>query len=154
MLEIMAAVSVCNSALNGFQKLCARGAELEQCVGHLSRWFEAASDLSARQKEQENPPFYKKITAQGSIEAEALNITIAKKKMQEQETQLRELLIYRFGPDTYREMMQLRKDIRARREKQVYATRRRQKILMECLVGGTILGLGIGIIALCVSFIL
>lgn len=53
MLEIMAAVSVCNSALNGFQKLCARGAELEQCVGHLSRWFEAASDLSARQKEQE-----------------------------------------------------------------------------------------------------
>ena len=146
MLEIMTAISVCTQCVKGIERLVNRGAELEQCVGHLTRWFEAASDIKQREEEEKNPPLWKKLTFQGSIESEALNLVVARKKMQEQETQLREIICYRYGIDTYREMMALRRDLRAKREKQIYAARRRRDTALSVLIGGTVLGLGIALI--------
>ena len=80
MLEIMTAISVCSQCVKGVERLINRGAELEQCVGHLSRWFEAASDIKQREEEQKHPALWKKLTFQGSIESEALNLIVAKKK--------------------------------------------------------------------------
>ena len=79
MLEIMTAISVCSQCVKGVERLVNRGAELEQCVGHLSRWFEAASDIKQREEEQKNPALWKKLTFQGSIESEALNLIVVKK---------------------------------------------------------------------------
>tara|TARA_Y100000814_G_scaffold184604_1_gene134991 strand:+ start:1739 stop:2050 length:312 start_codon:yes stop_codon:yes gene_type:complete len=79
MLEIMTAISVCSQCVKGVERLVNRGAELEQCVGHLSRWFEAASDIKQREEEQKHPALWKKLTFQGSIESEALNLIVVKK---------------------------------------------------------------------------
>ena len=154
MLEIMTAISVCTQCVKGIERLVNRGAELEQCVGHLTRWFEAASDIKQREEEEKNPPLWKKLTFQGSIESEALNLVVARKKMQEQETQLREIICYRYGIDTYREMMALRRDLRAKREKQMYAARRRKDTALSILIGGTVLGLGIALITGIASLVL
>ena len=154
MLEIMTAISVCTQCVTGIDRLVNRGAELEQCVGHLTRWFEAASDIKQREEEEKNPPLWKKLTFQGSIESEALNLVVARKKMQEQETQLREIICYRYGVDTYREMMALRRDLRAKREKQMYAARRRRDTALSVLIGGTVLGLGIALITGIASLVL
>ena len=154
MLEIMTAISVCTQCVKGIERLVNRGAELEQCVGHLTRWFEAASDIKQREEEEKNPPLWKKLTFQGSIESEALNLVVARKKMQEQETQLREIICYRYGIDTYREMMALRRDLRAKREKQMYAARRRRDTALSVLIGGTVLGLGIALITGIASLVL
>ena len=154
MLEIMTAISVCTQCVKGIERLVNRGAELEQCVGHLTRWFEASSDIKQREEEEKNPPLWKKLTFQGSIESEALNLVVARKKMQEQETQLREIICYRYGVDTYREMMALRRDLRAKREKQMYAARRRRDTALSVLIGGTVLGLGIALITGIASLVL
>jgi hypothetical protein len=154
MLEIMTAISVCTQCVKGIERLVNRGAELEQCVGHLTRWFEAASDIKQREEEEKNPPLWKKLTFQGSIESEALNLVVARKKMQEQETQLREIICYRYGIDTYREMLALRRDLRAKREKQMYAARRRKDTALSILIGGTVLGLGIALITGIASLVL
>ena len=154
MLEIMTAISVCTQCVKGIERLVNRGAELEQCVGHLTRWFEASSDIKQREEEEKNPPLWKKLTFQGSIESEALNLVVARKKMQEQETQLREIICYRYGIDTYREMMALRRDLRAKREKQMYAARRRRDTALSVLIGGPVLGLGIALITGIASLVL
>ena len=71
--------------------------------------------------------------------------------MAEQEKQLREIICYRYGIDTYREMMQLRRELKAIREKQMYAARKRRDTFLSVLVGSAVLGIGIAIIAAVVS---
>lgn len=51
-------------------------------------------------------------------------------------------------------MMQLRRELKAKREKQMYAARKRRDTFLSCLVGSAVLGIGIAIIAAVVSFAL
>jgi hypothetical protein len=80
-----------------------------------------------------------------SVEATALNAVIAKKKVQEQEKQIRELIMYAYGKETYKEMMQMRRDIRAKREQLIYRQRRRQRKMLDvsAIVTGLIVSAGI-----------
>jgi hypothetical protein len=66
-----------------------------------------------------------------SVEEQALNAIIAKKKIEEQEKQIRELIMYAYGEDTYREMMQMRRDIRTKREQVIYKQRRKQRRMLD-----------------------
>ena len=63
------------------------------------------------------------------VEQEAMELFAHKKKIQAQERDLREMLLYSYGKDGYREMMAMRKQIRADREKAVYAQARKRKEL-------------------------
>ena len=91
------------------------------------------------------PGFYRKRSAEPDHR---------KKKLAQQEGQLRELICDSYGIDTYREMMQLRRELKAKREKQMYAARKRRDAFLSCLVGSAVLGIGIAIIAAVVSFAL
>ena len=66
-----------------------------------------------------------------SVEEQALNAVIAKKKIEEQEKQVRELITWAYGTETYKEMMQMRKDIKAKRERMIYKQRRRQRRMLD-----------------------
>ena len=57
-----------------------------------------------------------------------------KKKLEEQEKEIRDLIVIRYGIDTFREMIQMRKTIKANREKAVYAQRRRQRQILDGFV--------------------
>ena len=89
----------------------------------------------------------------GSVEEQALNAVIAKKKIEEQEKQVRELITWAYGKETYKEMMQMRRDIRAKRERMIYKQRRRQRRMLD--VSAIIIGLMVagGILMGTVSFI-
>jgi hypothetical protein len=71
-----------------------------------------------------------------SVETEALNQIIAKKKLMEQERELRSIVL-RFGNESYTEMMQMRRDIRAAREREFYATVRLKRNIMDAAIIGT-----------------
>ena len=49
------------------------------------------------------------------------------KRIKQQETELRELLMYTYGPDAYKELLGMRRKIRDQREKTLYAQERRRK---------------------------
>jgi hypothetical protein len=128
-MDPLSLVALASSSFRGVQILVNKGAEIEQVAQQLGKWFSYASDIRQAEREAENPPIFKKLFGGGSVEEEALNATIARKKLQEQEKHIRELIVWAYGKDTYVEMMQLRKDIRLRREKAVYQQRKkRQKI--------------------------
>lgn len=128
-MDPLSLVALASSSFRSVQLLVNKGAEIEQVAQQLGKWFTYASDIKQAEKESENPPIFKKLFSGGSVEEEALNATIARKKLEEQEKHIRELIIWAYGKETYVEMMQLRRDIRVRRQKAIYNQRKqRQKI--------------------------
>ena len=128
-MDPLSLIALASSSFRGVQLLVNKGAEIEQVAQQLGKWFSYASDIRQAEREAENPPIFKKLFGGGSVEEEALNATIARKKLQEQEKHIRELIVWAYGKDTYVEMMQLRKDIRLRREKAVYQQRKKRQKL-------------------------
>ena len=137
-MDPLTALSMASTAFKGIQTLVARGREIEDVAVHLGRWYGYAADIKEAEKESQKPPIFRKLLDSGSVEQEALNSIIVKKKLEEQERQIRDLLVIRYGIETYREMIQMRKDIKAKREKLVYAQRRRRRTILDCIaiVGG------------------
>jgi hypothetical protein len=148
MIEVMAALAVANSAFKSVQTLMGRGAELEQMVGQLGKWYTAASDIRAA-GELQKPSAFRRLVDSKSVETEALNQIIAKKKLLEHERELRSMIVMRFGIESYKEMIQMRRDIRATREQELYAKMR----LKQNIVDAAILGVGAMVsIAMIVAF--
>jgi len=132
-MDPITALSLASTAFKGVQTLVARGREIEDVAVHLGRWYGYAADIKEAEKESQKPPIFRKLLDSGSVEQEALNSIIVKKKMEEQERQIRDLLVIRYGIETYREMIQMRKDIKAKREKLVYAQRRRRRTILDLI---------------------
>ena len=130
-MDPITALSMASTAFKGIQTLVARGREIEDVAVHLGRWYGYASDIKEAEKESKKPPIFRKLLDSGSVEQEALNSIIVKKKLEEQERQIRDLLVIRYGIETYREMIQMRKDIKAKREKLVYAQRRSRRNVVD-----------------------
>ena len=130
-MEPIALLSMATTAFKGVQKLVQAGREIEDVAQHLGRWYGFAADIKEAQKASENPRLFKKILDTGSVEQEALNAIIVKKKIEQQEKDIRDLIVVVYGIDTYREMIQMRKDIKAKRERLVYKQRRRRKMYID-----------------------
>ena len=144
-MDPVSLVAIASSTFKGIQVLVNRGAEIEHVAQKLGHWYGLVSDIKEAEKEAENPPLFKKMFDGNSVEEQALNAVIAKKKIEEQEKQVRELITWAYGVETYKEMMQMRKDIRAKRERMIYKQRRRQRRMldMSAIVIGLIVAGGV-----------
>ena len=113
----------------------------------LSRWYGAVSDFNYADKEVNSAGGVSKLLMKGSIEQMALDITIHKQKILEQEKELRVLIQYTYGQKVYNEMIELRRKLRKQREDEIYRRREFKKQLIEfflillliCLIGGAVL---------------
>ena len=147
-LTITAAITLAGKAVNSVTKLVQSGREIEDCMVHISRWFECCSDVNKARERAENPPFFKKLTNAKSVESEALDAMIAQKKMRDQRTQLRELIMWQWGKDEWDNLIKLEKQIREKRSKAIHdRIILKQKIfdaffilLGACLILGILVG--------------
>jgi hypothetical protein len=130
-MDPLSLVAMASTTFKGLQVLVSKGAEIEHVAQKLGHWYTLVSDINQAEKEAESPPFFKKMFDGSSVEEQALNAVIAKKKIEEQNKQIRELIMYAYGEETYREMLQMRKEIRAKREKMIYQQRRRQRRMLD-----------------------
>ena len=120
-----------STTFKGIQTLVNRGAEIEHVAQKLGQWYSFASDIKQAEKEAENPGVFKKLFDGNTVEQQALNSVIAKKKLEEQEKQIRELIVWSYGVETYQEMIMLRRKIKAQREEVIYKQRKRQRMLLD-----------------------
>tara|TARA_B100001059_G_scaffold236365_1_gene286430 strand:+ start:86 stop:556 length:471 start_codon:yes stop_codon:yes gene_type:complete len=142
-MDPLSLIAMASTTFKGIQTLVNRGAEIEAVAQKLGAWYSFASDIRQAEKEAENPPLFKKLFEGETVEQQALNSVIAKKKLQEQEKSIRELIIWAYGTETYQEMIALRREIKARREKVIYKQRRKQRLIMDSTVivfGALIIG--------------
>ena len=146
-MDPLSLIAMASTTFKGIQTLVERGAEIEAVAQKLGAWYTFAADIKEAEKEAESPGVFKKLFDGQTVEQQALNSVIAKKKLEEQEKQIRELIVWAYGTETYQEMIALRREIKARREKVIYKQRRRQRmvfdgilILLGALVAAGIVG--------------
>lgn len=152
-MDPLTVIAAATTAFNTVKKFVDHGREVEEVVGHLGKWFTAVSDFKELEKESSKPPLFKKILASGSVEEEALLFVVNKRKIEQQEKELRELITYYYGLDTLREMYDMRRKIREQREKAIYEQRRRRKKFFELIASALLIVVGISIIAWLVIFL-
>ena len=149
MIEIVAAVSAASTAFNSIKKGFAMGREIESMAGDLSRWMGAVSDIKKADEYNKKPPLFKKLFASGSVEEEAMEIFMAKKKAEDMRNQLKQIITMTRGMSAWEELLRTEGEIRKKRQKLIYDQQERQRKLIEgiliafliLLVGGAVVGL-------------
>ena len=124
-------VAMAGSAFKVVESMVSRGEEIEKVAQKLGQWFTMVSDIKHIEEESGNPPLFKKVFDGASVEEQALNAVIAKKKIEEQEKQIRELITWAYGTETYKEMIQMRRDIKAKRERIIYRKRKKKQRMLD-----------------------
>ena len=148
-LTVTAALTLAGKCVSKTVSLVQQGHELENCLQHVSRWFECCSDVNKARERAENPPFYKKLTNAKSVEAEALDAIIAQKKMRDQRTQLREIIMWQWGKDEWDNLMKMEKEIRDKRSKLIHDRIKFRQKIMEVII--SIFGI-VAVIGILVAF--
>jgi len=147
-MDPLSLIAMASTTFKGIQTLVNQGAEIEHVAQKLGAWYSYAADIKQADKEAESPGIFKKLFDGNTVEQQALNSVIAKKKLEEQEKQIRELIVWTYGVETYQEMIFLRRKIKAQREEAIYRQRKRKRILMDSVLvvigvliaGGVLLG--------------
>ena len=149
MIEVVAAVSAASSAFNAIKKGFAVGRDIESMAGDLSRWMGAVSDIKKADEYNKKPPLFKKLFASGSVEEEAMQIFMAKKKAEDMRNQLKQIITLTRGMSAWEELLRTEGEIRKKRQKLIYDQKERQRKLIEgiliafliLLIGGAVIGL-------------
>ena len=141
-LTVTAAITLAGKAVNQVSKLVQSGREIEDCMSHISRWFECCSDVNKARERAENPPFFKKLANAKSVQAEAMDAVIAQKKMRAQRAQLRELIMWQWGKDEWNNLLAQEKQIREKRQKLIH-----DRIVLKQKIFDLIIGVA-GILAM------
>ena len=150
-LSIGLALSVATKSYSMITKTIEAGAEFEQVMGQMSKWWGACQDINKANEVAKKPPLFKKLTFQDS-QKEALDAFVAKKKMEEMRGEIRTMLLYRFGPEAWKELCQMEREIKQQRQDMIYAQKEGLRKLFDgiIIVAGiiAIVGLIFGIIVL------
>ena len=148
---IGAAVSVASSAFKVLQKGFAAGRELEQMTQDLSRWMSAVSDVDHLEKSAKNPSLFLKLTKGKSIESLALEAFTAKKQLEDQRYQLKQMIQLTRGVAAWNELIALEGRIRKQRQEAIYAAQQRRQKIIEYIAWTITIGAGMSVL---VAFVL
>ena len=154
MLDPVSALAIATSAYNALKRGIELGRELSDMGNQLGAWAGAVADVKSAEEEAKDPPLFKKLISSGSVEQEAMQALVARKKIEQQERELRELIVYKWGTDAYVEMMRDRARIKDTRERALLNQRRKMRkfiantLTIVAILGlvGAIVAFGIGII--------
>ena len=131
MIDPITAVSVATAAFNTIKQGFNAGREFESMAGDLSRWMGAVSDIKKADEYNKNPPLFKKLFQAGSVEEEALQTLMAKKKAEDMREELKNIIMFSRGPSAWDELLKTEADIRKKRQKMIYAQQERQRKFFE-----------------------
>ena len=146
MVEIGLAISMASTAFSAIKRAVEVGREVEDVAGYFGKFFDARDQISEANEYGKNQPLVKKLFSGQSVEAQALEITVAKYKIASIKKELREFLIYSGQGQFYEDMMQERRSIRQARLMQAAKKAENMKMMIDVasivaiggLLGGTI----------------
>ena len=146
MIEIAAAVSIASSAYNGIRRAMDAGKEAQEIIGVFSKFFDAKEDILAASAAHKQGSKVKKLFSGSSVEAQALEITAAKHKTMQLEKELREYLMWTGQGAFYEDMMQTRRAIREAKLREARRIASRNAFIIDLVLGGLMVTVGIGAI--------
>lgn len=148
---IIAAASAANTAFTVIKKMVATGKEIEQVAGQIGKWYSAFGTFNslAAAKANKKPSVFKRLLNEGSVEQEALQITMHKQALHKQEYELKILIVAHYGERVYNEMIMERVRVKKEREKREREHRlRQQEFMLNVKYGVAIATLSVAALAL------
>jgi len=135
MIEIATAMSLATTAFRGVKKMVEAGKEAEDMYGYFMKFFEATESVSEADVMNQNAPKMSKLFAAKSVEAQALEIAMARSRMEKMEKELKDLMLWTGNDALYFDMMRQRRNIRNAR----LAAARRKAQNKQLLIDGSII---------------
>ena len=133
MIDPVTAVATATAAFNTIKSAFAAGRDIESMAGDLGRWMGAVSDIKKADEYNKKPPLFKKIFNAGSVEEEAMQIFMAKKKAQDMRDQLRQIISFTRGPSAWEELLRTEAEIRKKRQQAIYDQQERRRKVLEII---------------------
>jgi len=130
--------------------------EIGQLSDTMAKWYGACQDLNASLEQRRNPTFLERRTlGKDTIEADSVRILLSQKENAKREYELKIALNMKFGPGTYKELQDLRKQMRQERRAYLMAQiESKRQIMNNCAIAAlsfgilSVLGLGIYLLML------
>jgi len=133
MIDPISAVAMATGAFNTIKAGFAAGREIESMAGDLSRWMGAVSDIKKADEYNKKPPLFKKLFNAGSVEEEAMQIFMAKKKAEDMRNELKQIISFTRGPSAWEELLRTEGDIRKKRQQAIYDQQERRRKFVEII---------------------
>ena len=134
MVDPITAVATATAAFNTIKSAFAAGRDIEGMAGDLSRWMGAVSDIKKAEEYSKKPPLFKKLFASGSVEEEAKQAFMAKKKAEDMREELKNIISFTRGPSAWTELLKTEADIRKRRQQAIYDQQERRRKIFEIIM--------------------
>ncbi len=135
MVDPITAVATATAAFNAIKKGFEFGRDVESMSADLGRWMGAVSDIKKAEEYNKKPPLFKKLFASGSVEEEAMQVFMAKKKAEDMREQLKQIISFTRGPSAWQELLKTEADIRKKRQKMIYDQEEyRRKVIEICAI--------------------
>ena len=110
--EIVAAVQICASAYRFMKTAVNEGRELGDMTRALSKFWDAREEVSVLEQKATNPSKIEKLFGGKSVESQALEITLQKKKAEQLEKELKDLFYWTGNANLWHDMIKERTRIR------------------------------------------
>lgn len=137
MLDPVTALATASAAFNMIKKGFSAGRDLESMSKDLGRWMGACSDIKKAEEFAKKPPLFKKLFASGSVEEDALQSFMAKKKTEDMRTELKNIISMTRGPSAWKELIETEGRIRKARQQAIYDQEERQRQFFEMIAIGS-----------------
>lgn len=111
-MDPITAIGLASTALTTIKKAIKTGKDIQEVTGEIGKFFGAATQAKAPKKSSK----FRKLLDKGSVEQEALETVVNQKKLEQMESELRELIVGTYGIEAYKEMIALRRKIKIDRE--------------------------------------
>ncbi len=145
-MDPVTAVATATAAFNAIKKGFQFGRDIESMGADLGRWMGAVSDIKKCEEQAKKPPLFKKLFAAGSVEEEALQTLMAKKKAEDMREQLKQIISFTRGPSAWEELLRTEADIRKKRQKMIYDQEERRRKLLEAIAIGLLVIVIVGFV--------
>jgi len=153
-VDPISALALVTTVWGGIKKAVEVGREVQDVMGQLSQWAQAADVLEqAAQSEPKKPPLFKKLNF-GDDTKQAFDAYAAKVKIREMEAEIRHEFLYgglnHLGMDGLKEFYNLRREIRERRIKMLQDQKVRRQKFIEMSLYGVLIAIALGFAGLLV----
>jgi len=129
------------AAFNTVKKLVEAGQEIEGVLGQIGAWLGKVNELQAI--DNKKPSIFKRIGGGKSVEQEAMELLQRRESVRKQHLELMSMVKLRYGPQAFDELMQMQRQIKLKRERElIHQAQRRKDVVMYCLLA-VVLAVGI-----------
>lgn len=148
-MDPVSLLATATAAFNGIKQAVAIGQEVEGVYRQLSKWADAAGQLqeyiniNKSDTGEAKAGLFEKIGFKNSETAEAFDILIAQQRLREMDNDIYHMFIYgelqHLGTEGYSNFIQLRREIREKRERMIRDQIKRRKRFIENVFWSTML---------------